>query len=1159
MRAKAALYLLGASAAVVLSTTCGVESSAPIDTVDPEQTAGAAAPVDVARIIKPRKLGLANPAGLAFSPRAGTFLLITRAPGTPATTSTGVELLTLAASRAGTVRIPAEVSDPVNLTFDARANRLLILQAAHHQLIEIQAGPDGSLEPEALTRIDVRSFGLDNPQGVTVDPATGRLFILDAAGPRIVVVTPHAQLGFAGASLDEIDLASTGWTGLRGLAFDPTNEHLHVLEPEAHALHELNEAGTLVATRDLSAFTLRNPQGMTFAPSGDATDDPAEQSLYVADGGLGGAAGPGAKGGFAETGHITELSLIEVTAAPAAVTAGSLLRTVLTSQFSPASPDPSGIDYVAHLGRLVIGDGEVDEMSIYRGANMFEMSLTGGLVRSWTSTSFSDEPVGVAYNPANRYLFLSDDTGTRSVYQLNPGADGLYGTAGDVVTSLRTADFGSSDPEGVAYGAPYLFVVDGVNAQVYRVSPGGNGVFDGVSPQGDDQVTSFDTERLGLTDPEGIAYDSDYGHLYLVGKPADLVFQVTTTGTLIGTIDISAANARKPAGLAYVPNSVIPGGRLWIVDRGVDNDSNPNENDGKAYEFSLPSSGGNAIPTVTITGPANGATFSEGAAITFSGTASDVEDGNLTSSLTWTSSVNGTIGTGGSFSTSALSLGSHTITARVTDGGGAEGSAAIAITVNPEGVATLEVRVAASADDAEESPTGVIDLTSSDLELVNDGGDQTVGMRFNGVTIPHGAAISNAYVQFQVDEADTEATSLTIRGDSTDNAATFTTATGNISSRRRTASAVSWSPVPWSTVGAAGPDQRTPNIAAIIQEIVNRAGWSSGNSLAIIITGTGHRTAESFNGLAAAAPLLHVDYVVGGGGSNAAPTATNVAISGTAQVGQVLTGTYTYSDADGDPQGASTYRWLRNGTPINLATAATYTLVAADQGALIVFEVTPVATTGASPGAPAQSAAVGPVQSTPTNSAPTATNVAIAGTPQVGQVLTGTYTYGDVDGDPEGTSTYRWLRDGAPINLANATTYTLVADDQGAMIGFEVTPVAASGASPGTAVQSSAVGPVAAAPTVIVTAITPNTMVSGSSMSVTITGTGFAPGATVTFSGSSGPTPIAVNVVVVNATAITATITTKAGGPPRKRQWDARATNPDGSTGVLVGGLTVTP
>jgi len=69
--------------------------------------------------------------------------------------------------------------------------------------------------------------------------------------------------------------------------------------------------------------------------------------------------------------------------------------------------------------------------------------------------------------------------------------------------------------------------------------------------------------------------------------------------------------------------------------------------------------------------------------------------------------------------------------------------------------------------------------------------------------------------------------------------------------------------VPWTAAGDAGPEQRTPNLAAVIQEIVNRPGWASGNALAIIVTGTGRRVAESYNGVPAAAPLLHVEYLAG--------------------------------------------------------------------------------------------------------------------------------------------------------------------------------------------------------------------------------------------------------------------------------------------------------
>ncbi|MEW6743284.1 MAG: S8 family serine peptidase [Planctomycetota bacterium] len=90
---------------------------------------------------------------------------------------------------------------------------------------------------------------------------------------------------------------------------------------------------------------------------------------------------------------------------------------------------------------------------------------------------------------------------------------------------------------------------------------------------------------------------------------------------------------------------------------------------------------GNTPPVVTITAPADGTTVIEGTPVTFTGTASDAEDGNLDSALVWTSSLQGQIGTGPSFTRSDLAVGTHQITASVTDSGGLNGSDQITLTV----------------------------------------------------------------------------------------------------------------------------------------------------------------------------------------------------------------------------------------------------------------------------------------------------------------------------------------------------------------------------------------------------------------------------------------------------------------------------------------------
>jgi len=95
---------------------------------------------------------------------------------------------------------------------------------------------------------------------------------------------------------------------------------------------------------------------------------------------------------------------------------------------------------------------------------------------------------------------------------------------------------------------------------------------------------------------------------------------------------------------------------------------------------------------------------------------------------------------------------------------------------------------------------------------------------------------------------------------------------------------------------------------------------------------------------------------------------------------------------------------------------------------------------------------------------------------------------------------------------------------------------------------------------VTVSAISPNTVAAGFAIAVTITGSGFDSGATVTFeNGTGGPPPDVSNVVVVDTEVIAATVTTKSGGPKRDRFWDVRVSNPDGASSRLVGGLTITP
>jgi hypothetical protein len=134
-----------------------------------------------------------------------------------------------------------------------------------------------------------------------------------------------------------------------------------------------------------------------------------------------------------------------------------------------------------------------------------------------------------------------------------------------------------------------------------------------------------------------------------------------------------------------------------------------------------------------------------------------------------------------------------------------------------------------------------------------------------------------------------------------------------------------------------------------------------------------------------------------------------------------------------DVEGLSIYQWYRNNATITGATGLTHTLVAADAGTILKFEVTPLS--------------LGWVTWTSTSATitipvPIASAVTIIGMPNINNILTGSYTYTDVTSlDPEGISTYQWYRNNVAIIGATGLIYVVTTGDANATLKFEVTPI----------------------------------------------------------------------------------------------------------------------
>lgn len=529
--------------------------------------AGAASARDAVEVrsILTGEFGFGRPAGLAYM-RSGNVLLIAAAG------RSGTRLLRLGPfeDRRGTITLP-RLSNPSTLTFDAGGARLAAVSGK--KLVVVQSAHLDKREP-AVRREDIAHLGLRNPQGATFDPVNGALLVLDSGTRKLVRISSRGQERKAPA---RYSLKSLGGGRLRGLALNPADGLLYVASPDRDLLYGLSRSGKVRKAYSIKKAALRNPTALVFAPSADTTDPRGTQHLYVADAG-----GPSALG------RVVELSLAKKVALAETVT-GTLTQTIQTWRLGTPAPDPAGITYMATTDTVMITDSEVDEMPLYRGANLFRLTTKGALVDSGTTVAFSREPTGVGFNPGSGALYISDDVKDR-VFIVMPGTDARYGTADDSVSSISTLAFGSMDPEGVEFDAAsgHLFVADGSGKEVYDIDP-----VNGVLGDADDVVTHFDVARYGIRNFEGVGADPKRNTLLVVDGYERRIFELTKAGKLVRIISLSTLPFTNLwlSSVTVAPTSNpsdSPGAMSYLVaDRHVDNNTNPNENDGRIYEVTV--------------------------------------------------------------------------------------------------------------------------------------------------------------------------------------------------------------------------------------------------------------------------------------------------------------------------------------------------------------------------------------------------------------------------------------------------------------------------------------------------------------------------------------------------------------------------------------------
>jgi uncharacterized phage protein gp47/JayE len=164
-------------------------------------------------------------------------------------------------------------------------------------------------------------------------------------------------------------------------------------------------------------------------------------------------------------------------------------------------------------------------------------------------------------------------------------------------------------------------------------------------------------------------------------------------------------------------------------------------------------------------------------------------------------------------------------------------------------------RTLAGDDDAEEDG-GIMAVGGASVTM--GGAAHLVGFRIPNVSIPAGSVVQSATLELSATALNNTYSEFSIHGEASATPAAYTAAANDISDRDQTVAAVPWIPPGW----AAASLQTTPDLTAVVQEVVDLAGWATNNAMAFIITGTddSDREVDTFEAGPSLSPLLTVAF-----------------------------------------------------------------------------------------------------------------------------------------------------------------------------------------------------------------------------------------------------------------------------------------------------------
>src|SRR5258705_6529965 len=158
------------------------------------------------------------------------------------------------------------------------------------------------------------------------------------------------------------------------------------------------------------------------------------------------------------------------------------------------------------------------------------------------------DPLNAAFDKKSGSLFMFN-RGRSELMQIQSDGKGLPARVGAKALGIQ-------DPQGIAFGSGdgRLFILDAGTSQIISVAPHPTLGFDANEAIRANKVQRISLKKLGTGIFRGLAYNPGNGHLYVSEPGRKKLYELTQAGKLVSTFDLASVGINNPSAMTFAPS-----------------------------------------------------------------------------------------------------------------------------------------------------------------------------------------------------------------------------------------------------------------------------------------------------------------------------------------------------------------------------------------------------------------------------------------------------------------------------------------------------------------------------------------------------------------------------------------------------------------------------